>query len=249
MRRALAILALLCVSAAAAQGQTSTAKPAQSKPGAKPATSAKPKTPEPPPEPVPITEAAMLTCPNLLGDGVQTRRTYCDVSIGNDPASGIVVSLPPHSGDLTLSFDLHNRHTYSAEQVKAKKAFSRYTATIGVLTMNNDLLARAVVLNEFRNEADLVDRISGGSGPGGLKAVAPTGSEAITIEVPETIQSVSILGEKLSVIRLDGSDNFTAVGRPIAVISNVRVTYLPPPPPPPPKTTKPPARSTAPQNK
>ena len=33
--------------------------------------------------------------------------------------------------------------------------------------------------------ADLVDRIRGGSGPGGLKAVAPTGTEPITIVVTE----------------------------------------------------------------
>jgi hypothetical protein len=42
---------------------------------------------------------------------------------------------------------------------------------------------------------------------------------------------VSILGEKLSVVRIDAVDNFTTVGRPIAVISNVRVTYTPAPPP------------------
>ena len=83
------------------------------------------------------------------------------MQIGNDPAAGIIVTLPPHAGPVTLMFDLHNRHTYSEELVKAKKAYSRYTATIGVLTMNNDLLSRAVVLNEFRTDADLFDRISG----------------------------------------------------------------------------------------
>ena len=74
------------------------------------------------------------------------------MQIGVDPAAGIIVMLPPHAGPVTLTFDLHNRHTYSEEQVKQKKAYSRYTATIGVLTMNNDLISRAVVLNEFRSE-------------------------------------------------------------------------------------------------
>ena len=55
--------------------------------------------------------------------------------------------------------------------------------------MNNDLLSRAVILNEFRTEADLFDRISGGSGPGGLKAVAPTGIEAIEVVIPEKHQA------------------------------------------------------------
>jgi hypothetical protein len=181
----------------------------------------------------------MLTCPSVLGDGVQTNRTYCDVQIGNDPAAGVIVTLPPHTGPVTLMFDLHNRHTYSEELVKTKRAYSRYTATIGVLTMNNDLLSRAVVFNEFRSASDLVDRISGGSGPAGLKAVAPTGVEAISIMIPAAEQRVSILGEKLSVVHMDGVDNFTTSGRPIALISSVRVTYTPAPPKPATPTRRP----------
>ena len=55
-----------------------------------------------------------------------------------------------------LSFDLHNLHLYSEEQVKAKRGFARYTATIGVLTMDNTLISRAVV----------EERISNGGRPG-----------------------------------------------------------------------------------
>jgi hypothetical protein len=188
----------------------------------------------PAPAPVaPRIEPAMLTCPSVLGDGVQSGRTYCEVQIGNDPANGIIVSLPPHAGDVRLMFDLHNRHTYSEDLVKAKRSFTRYTAQIGVLTMNNFLLTRSAILNEFRTAADLFDRVSGGSGPGGLKAVAPTGIEEIVVTIPEENQSVSILGEKLSVVRLEDADNFTISGRPIALISNVRVEYTPPPPAPP----------------
>ena len=185
-----------------------------------------------PPQPqTPRVEPAMLNCPSILGDGVQTGRTYCDVQIGRDPAAGIIITIPPHAGDTRLMFDLHNRHTYSEDLVKARKAYSRYTATIGVLTLNNHLLSRAVVFNEFRTAADLVDRVSGGSGPAGLKAVAPTGSEAISITIPEAEQSVSILGEKLQVARIEDVDNFTTSGRPIALISNVRIEYTPAPPP------------------
>jgi hypothetical protein len=187
--------------------------------------------PTPPPLPAPRIEPAMLNCPSILGDGTQTSRTYCDVQIGRDPAAGILVTLPPHAGTLALMFDLHNRHTYSEELVKARKAYTRYTATIGVLTMNNDLITRAVVFNEFRTAADLFDRISGGSGPGGLKAVAPTGIEPIKVTIPESEATVSILGEKLTVVRPDATDNFTTSGRPIALISNVRIEYTPPPPP------------------
>jgi hypothetical protein len=178
------------------------------------------------------TEPALLNCPMVLGEGVETRRMFCDVQIGRDPAAGIIVTLPPHTGPVTLRFDLHNRHTYSEELVRNKRAYHRYTATIGVLTPDNTLVSRAVVMNEFRTAADLVDRIAGGTGPGGLKAVAPTGSEPIAITISaefEKAESVSILGEKLSVLRIDGVDNFSASGRPIAVISNVMVEYRPAP--------------------
>jgi hypothetical protein len=175
------------------------------------------------------TEPAVIECPSLLGDGVTTKRSFCDVLTGRDPAAGIVIKLPPHTGDVTLTFDLHNRHTYSEELIKTNRAYRHYTTTIGVLTADNTLLTRAVVQNEFRTPADLVDRVSGGVGPGGVKAVAPTGSESITVTIPAAEQMVSILGEKLSVVRPDGIDNFIAPGRPIAIISNVQLQYRPGP--------------------
>jgi hypothetical protein len=204
------------------------AKPAP-KPAAKPAA-----TPLPAPERV----APVMVCPALLGVGVATKLSFCDVLTGSNPAEGVLITLPPHAGPVTLMFDLHNRHTYSEEQVKAHRAYARYTGTIGVLTMDNTLLSRAVVQSEFRTASDLVDRIGGGAGPGGVKAVAPTGSESVSITIPESEERVSILGEKLVSERLDGSATYTSAGRPIAVISNVMIEYRPPPPPPPPKPVR-----------
>jgi hypothetical protein len=185
------------------------------------------------PPPPPVTEPAPLQCPAPLGVGVKTGREFCDVLTGRDPAEGIIITLPPHTGPVTLTFDLHNRHTYSEELIKTNRAYRHYTATIGVLTADNTLLGRAVVQNEFWTPADLVDRVGGGAGPGGVKAVAPTGLEPITIVIPEEEQTVSVLGEKLAVVRADATapDNFTAPGRPIAVISNVMLQYRPAPPP------------------
>jgi hypothetical protein len=184
-----------------------------------------------PAAPVPLkTEPAVFDCPSLLGEGVKTKRMFCDVLTGRDSSDGIIIELPPHTGAVTLTFDLHNRHTYSEEQIKANRGYRRYTATIGALTANNNLLTRAVIQNEFRTAADLVDRVTGGAAPGGVKAVAPTGLEPIVITIPAEEESVSILGEKLSVDRLDGPpDNFTTPGRPIAVISNVMLEYRPAP--------------------
>ena len=217
MGRAWLLLVLLAVSGSAF---AQTRRPAK-----KPAT----------PPPVALkTDAPEMTCPAPLGVGVKTKTAFCDVMTGRDPAGGVLIKLPPHRGPVTLTFDLHNRHMYSEEQVKSRRAYARYTATIGVLTMDNTLISRAVVQNEFRTAADLVDRVGGGAA-GGVKAVAPTGSEAITITIPEAEDEVSVLGEKLTVERLDGAATYTQPGRPIADISHVMIEYRPGPPP---KTTK-----------
>ena len=179
--------------------------------------------------------APEMSCPAPLGVGVRTRLSFCEILAGRDPAGGVVIQVPPHKGDATLTFDLHNLHTYSEEQVKAHRAFARYTATIGVLTLDNTLISRAVVQNEFREAGDLVDRVSGGAGPGGVKAVAPTGRESITVAIPEGELSVSLLGERLAVERIDGSAAYTQTGRPIAVVSNVMLEYRPGPAPKPAK--------------
>ena len=110
------------------------------------------------------TEPAKVNCPQILGVGVQTGRTFCEVVMTRDPALGIIVSLPPHSGALTLTFELHNRHTYSEDQSKTARGFRRYTAQVGLLASDNTPLGRAVVHSEFRTAKDLFDRVGGGTG-------------------------------------------------------------------------------------
>jgi hypothetical protein len=173
-----------------------------------------------------VTEPANLNCFNVLGRGVSTGRIFCDVLTGRDPAQGAIVTLPPHRGPVTLRFDLHARHTYSEDEVRARRAYARYTATIGVLTLDNTLISRAVVQTEFRTREDLLDRVAGGAG-GGVKAVAPVGLEPIVMTIPAEAESVSFLGEILEQVRVDGPATYTAEGRPIAVISNVEVEYVP----------------------
>jgi hypothetical protein len=150
------------------------------------------------------------------------------VLAGLNPAEGIIVRIPAHSGETILRFDLHNRHTYSEEQAAAPaRAYRRYAATIGVLTMEGGLISRAAVVSEFRKVEDLLDRIGGGAGPRGLKAVAPTGVESIAVGIPADVNQVSILGEKLEAWSARGRDVYTAPGRPIALISNVTIEYRP----------------------
>ena len=78
-----------------------------------------------PPPPVLKKEAPEMTCPTPLGVGVTTKISFCDVMTERDPAAGILIKLPPHKGPVTLTFDLHNRQTYSEEDVRAHRAFAR----------------------------------------------------------------------------------------------------------------------------
>src|SRR5436190_4025006 len=191
--RLFALAVCIAAASAVAAAQTTT-KAAQTR---RPATRPVPLGP-------PIHEAPQIACPAPLGSGVSSKQPFCDVLIGRDPATGILITIPPHRGDVTLTFDLHNRHTFSEEQMKdPRAAYARYTASIGALTQDNTLISRAVVQNEFRSAKDLVHRIGGGAGPGGLKAVAPTGHESITITIPEAENQISILGEKLTVERAE----------------------------------------------
>ena len=171
-------------------------------------------------------EPAKVSCPHVLGQGVATRRSFCDVLTGVDPKGGVLVVLPPHRG-ATLLFDLHNRQVVSMDLVEQGRAYTRATATVGVLTTDNTLLSRAVVFSEFRRVADLFDRVATGPGQPGVKAVAPVGAEPVAVPIPEKIESVSILGEKLVAVRVDGTETITGPGRPIAVVSNLRLEYRP----------------------
>ena len=171
---------------------------------------------------------ATVKCPELLGTGVRTGASYCFVLAGREPGEGVLVSIPPHTGPATLMFDLHNRHTYSEEDIRAGRGFAKYTAVVAVLSMKGDLLGRGAVQTEFRTALDLHERVSGGAGPGGVKAVAPLGREQVTVSIPAGLDIVSLLGEVLDATTSAGRETATP-GRTVAIVSNVRVEYRPAP--------------------
>ena len=173
-----------------------------------------------------------MQCPSILGNGLTTQRLYCDVLGGPDPGSALRVTLPPHAGPLALSFTLHNRQTYSESEVKAGRAFARYTATVQIASGTGEVLGDAVVQSEFRTERDLVERIAGGAG-GAPKAIAPTGRERVVFTVPEGVPEVTLSGSRLTIERVGGTEVVTAPGRPYVVVSEVEIEYRPAPPPPP----------------
>lgn len=171
-------------------------------------------------------EPAQAKCPETLGTGVKTGASFCFVLAGRQPADGILVTIPPHVGPATLMFDLHNRHTYSEEDIRAGRGFAKYTAVIGVLAMDGRLMGRGAVQSEFRTARDLYDRVSGGAGPGGVKAVAPLGREEVLVTIPAGVEQVSLLGEVLDATTTAGHETATP-GRTVAIVSNLRVEYRP----------------------
>ena len=182
-------------------------------------------------KPVPLkTATPEVKCPSLIGMGVKTVRSFCDLPAGRDPAQGIVITLPPHTGTATLTFDLHARHVYSEDEMKRGKAYARYRAGLAAATLKGEVLARGGVEAEFRTAADLFDRIGGGAGPGSLKAVAPAGREQIIVTVPANVDQVSLLGETLDALTPAGRETAVMAGRPIAIVSNVLFEYRPAPP-------------------
>jgi hypothetical protein len=221
MRMLTVVMLGLLVAADSAQAQT----------GGRSSSTRKPK-----PAPVPPrVEPAKVTCPESLGTGVRTGNEYCFVIAGRDPAQGVLIAIPPHTGDVTLRFNLHNRHTYSEEQMKAGRGYAKYTAQIGVLSLKSDLIDRAAIQTEFRSARDIYERISGGAGPGGVKAVAPVGDEPIQITVPAGYDQVSLLGEVLDAYTPAGRES-ASPGRPVAIVSRITIEYRPKP------ATKAPAR-------
>jgi hypothetical protein len=195
----------------------------------------------PPAKPTTKTESAAVECPNLLGNGVRSGQRYCDIVTGTDVKGGAIVRVPPHRGVATLRFDLHNRQMFSAELERSGRAYTRALATVIAAGLDGTVLQRNAVLSEFRTEGDLIERIAGGAGPNGVKAVAPVGTEKVVVEVPESYDAVALVGETLSITRLDGSETVRAPGRPIAVVSNAQVQYQPAPP----KKAAPPKKKTA----
>ena len=193
-------------------------------------------------KPILRTDAPVIECPNVLGDGIRSGQRYCDIVTGTDVKKGATIRLPPHRGVALVSFDLHNRQMYSAELERSGRAYTRALATIVAAGPDGTILQRNAVLSEFRTAADLVERIAGGAGPGGVKAVAPVGTEKVVIEVPESYDAVALVGETLSITRVDGNETVQAPGRPIAVVSNAQIQYQPAPAKKAPAPKKKPAR-------
>jgi hypothetical protein len=151
------------------------------------------------------------------------------VLIGTRPADSVAMQIPAHTGTATLQFDLHNRFSVPAIAIPSPLTFARHEAVVTVIRANGTVIGRAAVAREFRSITDLFDQIGGGGRAGGVKAVAPGAVEAVRITIPAGIPTIGIVGERLRVMTRASDEVFDTPGRPVAIVSNVRIEYRPTP--------------------
>jgi hypothetical protein len=171
-----------------------------------------------------VTNAA---CASDLGIGVRTKRRFCDVVIASTSRESVSVAIPPHAGSAGLMFDLHNRFTVPPAGADPVQSFARHTAIIAIVTPTGEVIERAAVSREYRTIADVFDRI-GGTGRGSApKIVAPGHGQAIRVEIPAGVTTVGIVGTRLEEWRATGRGAFDNPNKPIAMVSNLRIEYVP----------------------
>jgi hypothetical protein len=171
--------------------------------------------------------ATDIECAAALGNGVKSTRAFCDVLIGMIPAESVAIPIPPYAGTATLRFDLHNRFTVPAIVLPGALTFARHEAVVSVIQPTGAVIAAAAVVREFRAVADLFDQIGGGAHPGGVKAVAPGPPESVRVTIPAGLSAVGIVGSRLTVLTRVNQEVFDTPGRPVAIVSNLRVEYRP----------------------
>jgi hypothetical protein len=172
----------------------------------------------------PVANAA---CASDLGAGVKTKRRFCDVVIASTARESVSVAIPAHTGAAALMFDLHNRFTVPPAGADAVQAFTRHTAVVAVVRPTGEVIDRAAVSREYRTISDLFDRIGGvgrGSAP---KIVAPGHAQPIRVEIPAGVTTVGIVGTRLEEWRATGRGAFDNPNKPIAMVSNLRLEFVP----------------------
>ena len=164
-----------------------------------------------------------VKCAADLGLGVKSGRRFCDVIIAGTAADSIAVTIPAHRGVAKLYFDLHNRFALPPDAAPPAQIFTRNSAIVAVVGPKAEI-GRGASVSEFRTGADLFDRIAGG-GTGGVKSVGPGPATPIEMTIPAGSSAVGIIGVRLEVLTRLGKQTYDTPGRPVAIVSNLRVEY------------------------
>lgn len=136
-----------------------------------------------------------------------------------------MMTIPAHTGQTTLMFDLHNRYALPPAGAAPARTYAKHTAIVAVLDQSGAEVSKAAVSRELRTDVDIFDRVAGGVGPGGAIAVAPGRAEAIVLRLPEAVTAISVVGVSLEIMSLGEQGTFITAGRPVAIGSNFRIEY------------------------
>jgi len=166
-----------------------------------------------------------FSCGANLGEGLKSHRAFCDLVVSTNPKDGVMMRVPPHTGEATLMFDLHNRYTIPPPGTSPAAMYAKHTAVVVVRDQSGAEISKAAVSRELRTDVDIFDRVAGGVGPEGAIAVAPGRAEAITIRLAESVTAISVSGVSLEVMSMAEQGTFTTPGRPVAIGSNFRIEY------------------------
>jgi hypothetical protein len=154
----------------------------------------------------------------MLGKGQTSGASYYDVVVTRQPSSGILIKLDYTRSDTTFSFDLHHRvslgpdFVYPAELITTVDVLSGGTSSIGTYTIidtikSGDVFAEAI---ERVSKAD-VDRYT-----------TPFGRKTITMKMGSGSQSISIVGQSVTVTRGTKTTTINTPGQRVAVVSNFK---------------------------
>jgi hypothetical protein len=146
------------------------------------------------------------------------------VFIASSAAESVELPIPEHAGPSTLVFDLHNRFVVGLGTPAASAGYTRHAAVAAVIRPTGEVIEQVAVAGEHLGPADVFDRIVG-PGRRGAIFTAPGKPESIQVAVPAGLLSVGIVGVKLEVVTPAGRATHASAGRPIALVSNWRVSY------------------------
>jgi len=154
----------------------------------------------------------------LMGRGEATGVQYWDVIITRQPTAGILLKLPYTKKGGKLTFDLHHRLAMTddfglpAEVTTVIEVLSGGTVSLGVFTLS-DMITPGQKFDEniVKVSTSEID-----------KFVTPFSRKTITMETRPGPQSVSLVGQTVTITRGSASTRIDTPGTRIAVASNFK---------------------------
>ena len=153
-----------------------------------------------------------------MGKGINSGLTFYDVAITRQPNSGVLVKLDYSRRNTTFSFDLHHRialgpdFVYPAEIITNIEVLSGGTTSIGTFTIID-------TIKEGDAFPEPIDKVSKAEVD---KYVTPLGKKTVTLKLGAGSQSVSIVGQAVTLKHGAMTTRIDTPGQRIAVVSNFR---------------------------